>query len=185
MLPLRRQVASILVSLTCACAATHEPLEGARAAPVPPAPPSATGTARPDDQVGVDDLVLRVAPSVVHLWAPTPQRSLRPAPDEGPTIRRAGPLGSGVLVGRRLVLTSGSVLTRVEDVRVSLADGSVVDAVVAFRDGSRDLVVLQLRGELLQLPPPLPFADPAALRPGELVVAVGNPFGHGCSASPA
>jgi len=87
--------------------------------------------------------------------------------------------GSGVIWDSRgLVITNAHVVprsVRAVDLRVILADGRNVAAHVVARDGRRDLALIAINAD--QLPSPLPIGEPTALRPGQLVVAMGHPFG--------
>ena len=89
--------------------------------------------------------------------------------------RARGGAGSGVVVTPDgYLLTNEHVVQRVEEARVSFVDGRTVTAVVAGRDPATDLAVLRAQAASL------PYAELASeqpLRAGQLVVAVGNPFG--------
>ena len=89
--------------------------------------------------------------------------------------------GSGVIVtasGR--ILTNAHVVKSADDIKVTLHDGIDYDAKVVGVDPKADLAVIQLQGKLPALKP-LPFADSSTLRLGEVVLAVGDPFGVGKS----
>ncbi|NDV01928.1 S1C family serine protease [Pseudoroseicyclus tamaricis] len=73
------------------------------------------------------------------------------------------------------VVTNAHVLSGASTVSVSLADGRSVDAQLVGTDPSHDLAVLKIAEE--DLPAPLPVGDSAALRVGQGVMAIGNPFG--------
>ncbi len=93
--------------------------------------------------------------------------------------RMAQSMGSGVLVnasGR--ILTNAHVIHGADTITVTLHDGSEHAAKLVGVDTRADLAVLQLQGKLPALQP-LPFADSSKLRLGEVVLAVGNPFGVG------
>jgi len=89
--------------------------------------------------------------------------------------RARGGAGSGVVVTPDgYLLTNEHVVQRVTEARVAFVDGRSVPAVVAGRDPATDLAVLRAQAGAL------PYAELAGgqrLRPGQLVVAVGNPFG--------
>jgi hypothetical protein len=97
--------------------------------------------------------------------------------------RRASSLGSGVIVstdGR--VLTNAHVIGDAEAIRVTLRDGLELDATLIGADPKSDLAVLQLvpaKGQKLPALKPLPLGDSSKLRLGQVVLAVGNPFGVG------
>jgi serine protease Do len=87
--------------------------------------------------------------------------------------------GSGVIWDASgLVITNAHVVPRSVqgvDLRVILPDRRNVAAHVVARDRRRDLALLAVNAD--RLPSPLPIGEPAALRPGQLVVAMGHPFG--------
>ncbi len=91
--------------------------------------------------------------------------------------------GSGVILtasGR--IVTNAHVLQNADDIKVALSDGREFDATLIGMDVRTDLAVLQLKGNLPKLTP-LPVGDSATLRLGEVVLAIGNPFGVGQSVS--
>jgi S1-C subfamily serine protease len=89
--------------------------------------------------------------------------------------RARGGAGSGVVVTPDgYLLTNEHVVPKVSHARVTFVDGRSVPAIVAGRDPATDLAVLRAQATAL------PYAQLAAgqrLRAGQLVVAVGNPFG--------
>ncbi len=89
--------------------------------------------------------------------------------------------GSGVIVtaGGR-ILTNAHVVKGADDIKVTLHDGTDVDAKVIGMDAKADLAVLQLQGKFGALKP-LAFGDSTALRLGDVVLAIGDPFGVGKS----
>ncbi len=90
--------------------------------------------------------------------------------------RAQGGAGSGVVVTPDgYLLTNEHVVQRVQEARVSFVDGRTVPAVVAGRDPATDLAVLRAQAAAL---PYAQLAGGQRLRPGQLVVAVGNPFGY-------
>jgi len=96
-----------------------------------------------------------------------------------PREQRARSLGSGVILTREgVVLTNSHVVKDATQIRVRLSDGRELDATVVGADPKSDLAVLRLKGELGELTP-LPLGDSSKLRLGEVVLAIGNPFGVG------
>jgi S1-C subfamily serine protease len=89
--------------------------------------------------------------------------------------RARGGAGSGVVVTPDgYLLTNEHVVQRVTEARVTFVDGRSVPAVVAGRDASTDLAVLRAQAAAL---PYARLVPEQRLRPGQLVIAVGNPFG--------
>jgi serine protease Do len=96
-----------------------------------------------------------------------------------PRRRQEAALGSGVIVeADGLVVTNHHVIDRAEEITVVLADRREFEAEVILSDDSTDLAVLRLSGVEESLPV-VPLADSDALQVGDLVLAIGNPFGVG------
>jgi serine protease DegQ len=96
-------------------------------------------------------------------------------PDAGPQ-RREG-LGSGVIVSEDgFILTNHHVIESVDQIEVALADSRKVRARVVGTDPETDLAVLKIE---LEKVPSITFAQPEQLRVGDVVLAIGNPFGVG------
>ena len=86
-------------------------------------------------------------------------------------------IGSGVVVTEDgYILTNNHVVDGAESVKVQLNDGTDHPAKVVGRDPQTDLAVLKIKGSNL---PHLDFADSDQSEVGDLVLAVGNPFGLG------
>ena len=87
-------------------------------------------------------------------------------------------LGSGVIVdaAKGLVLTNNHVVERADEVTVTLHDGRTLNAEIVGRDPDTDVAVIRVPAENLT---ELGLADSDALRVGDFVVAIGNPFGLG------
>jgi S1-C subfamily serine protease len=90
--------------------------------------------------------------------------------------RRTQSAGSGVVVDaqRGYIVTNHHVVNRADEVAVTLADGRTVTAELVGADPQVDLAVLKVAPEDLTQ---IEFADSTALRVGDFVVAIGNPFG--------
>ncbi|MCX7348787.1 MAG: DegQ family serine endoprotease [Alphaproteobacteria bacterium] len=96
-----------------------------------------------------------------------------------PRERVASSLGSGVIVDPNgLIVTNNHVIANATDVKVALADKREFEAKVLIADERTDLAVLKIDVPDEQLPA-LTLADSDALEVGDLVLAIGNPFGVG------
>ncbi|MBE2244839.1 MAG: trypsin-like peptidase domain-containing protein [Burkholderiaceae bacterium] len=131
----------------------------------------------------------RAAPSVVSVTASrAPQRDGSQedpwfrfffgddADPAGPYRRQIG-LGSGVIVSPEgYLLTNNHVIAGADDIEVQLADGRQAKARVIGSDPDTDLAVLKIDLDRL---PAVTFGDTDALQVGDVVLAIGNPFGVG------
>jgi S1-C subfamily serine protease len=131
-----------------------------------------------------DEAVIRVyesvGPAVVNITS-----SARGLDESGRAFRQEGS-GSGFVVDRHgHVVTNHHVVSSASRVDITLADQSVWIGEVVGADPGNDIALLKL-----QMPPEklaqltvAPLGDSGALRVGQAVVAIGNPFGLGRSAS--
>ncbi len=92
---------------------------------------------------------------------------------------RAKSLGSGVIVSQNgIILTNNHVVKKSSDIKVNLSDGREFKAEVVGTDPKTDIAVLKLKGKVKNLKP-VSFGDSAKLKLGNMVLAIGNPFGLG------
>jgi Do/DeqQ family serine protease len=137
-------------------------------------------------------IVKRAVPAVVNVYARTVERpQASPVFDDpffqqffgggsaAPRERVKRSLGSGVIVeADGLVVTNDHVIANATEVKVALHDKREFPADVVLRDPRADLAILRLKGVRETLST-LPFADHDDLAVGDLVLAIGNPFGVG------
>jgi serine protease DegQ len=135
------------------------------------------------------DAVAKAAPAVVFIFTSGAARAARhPVPDDpvfrrffGDSLdepRRAASLGSGVIVSAKgYVLTNNHVVENMEEIEVLLADGRTrLKARLVGTDPDTDLAVLKVDREDL---PTATFGAAERVRVGDVVLAIGNPFGVG------
>ena len=134
-------------------------------------------------------IVQRVTPAVVNVYAAKVVKNRNPLLDD-PVFRRffgvpgqpeqmQRSLGSGVMVDPSgLVVTNNHVIEGADQVKVSLADKREFEAEIVLKDTRTDLAVLRLKNTKEKFPT-LDFANSDDLQVGDVVMAVGNPFGVG------
>jgi serine protease Do len=141
-------------------------------------------------------VVKRTAPAVVNIYAKkvVAQRS-RPSLFDDPLFKKffgddfpfggapreriQNSLGSGVLVrSDGVVVTNNHVIEDAQEITVVLSDRREFDAEVVLADDRTDIAVLRIDPGDEELPA-LQFADSDALEVGDIVLAIGNPFGVG------
>jgi len=145
---------------------------------------------RNNGPVSYADAVAKAAPSVVNVFATrvTRERShplfsdplfQRFFPDElsQPRFKRENSLGSGVIVDSNgYILTNNHVISGASEIQVVLRDGRQFPARIVGSDPESDLAVLQAAGGEL---PVATLGYSENLRVGDVVMAIGNPFGVG------
>ena len=88
-------------------------------------------------------------------------------------------LGSGVIVDPSgLIMTNNHVIAGATEVKVSLADKRELEAEIVLKDERTDLAVLRIKDTSERFAA-LPFADSDEVQVGDVVLAIGNPFGVG------
>ncbi len=96
-----------------------------------------------------------------------------------PRERVESSLGSGVIISADgVIMTNFHVIKDADAVRVALADRREFDAEIVLKDERTDLAVLKVMDEGHEFPF-VDFADSDELKVGDIVLAIGNPFGVG------
>src|SRR3954466_10235885 len=135
-------------------------------------------------------IVQRVQPAVVNVYAAKVVQNHNPFMDD-PIFRRffgvpggqqeqlQRSLGSGVMVDPSgLVVTNVHVIEGADEVKVSLSDKREFEAEIVLKDSRSDLAVLRLKDTKEKFPA-LEFTNSDELLVGDVVMAIGNPFGVG------
>lgn len=150
------------------------------------APESPAGPARPNSY---NDAVRKATPSVVNIFTSKEVRTPRHPFLNDPLFRRffgeqfgdqperSSSLGSGVIVSSSgYILTNSHVVEAADEIEVLLADGRKLLAKQVGNDPESDLAVLRVESDQL---PAITFGSSDTLRVGDVVLAIGNPFGVG------
>lgn len=100
-------------------------------------------------------------------------------PDQpGGRSREVASAGSGVIVDakRGYILTNHHVVEGADEIQISLKNGELLDAEIVGSDPATDIAVLKVESDNLT---DMPIGDSDAVRVGDFVIAIGNPFGLG------
>lgn len=135
-------------------------------------------------------IVQRVQPAVVNVYAAKVIQNRNPLLDD-PLFRRffggqgqqpeqmQRSLGSGVMVDPSgLVVTNNHVIEGADQVKISLSDKREFEAEIVLKDSRTDLAVLRIKDTKEKFPT-LDFSNSDELLVGDVVLAIGNPFGVG------
>ena len=150
---------------------------------------AATVPGVPARAASYSDAVRKAVPAVVNIFTSKEIKTPRHPFLNDPLFRhffgnrledepqRAASLGSGVIVSSKgYILTNHHVVEAADEIEVALADGKKLRARAVGSDPETDLAVLQVEGGSL---PAITFGEADALRVGDVVLAIGNPFGVG------
>ncbi len=134
-------------------------------------------------------LVKQTAPSVVNVYAERMVRRRTIFEDDpffsqffgnrapGRTEKQSS-LGSGVIASADgYIITNNHVIEGADEVKVALADGREFPAKIVMKDDRVDLAVLKV--DTKEKLPPLHIGDSDSVEVGDIVLAIGNPFGVG------
>lgn len=155
---------------------------------------TATASSNNYGPVSYADAVSRAAPAVVNIY--TEKKVLQRAPNYYNTPyyrhfynnsntplqeRMQKTLGSGVIVDTNgLILTNNHVINGANKIQVLLYDGRVTSAELVGIDPDNDIAVLRIQLDKLTA---ISLDQPSNIRVGDVVLAIGNPFGVGQSVS--
>lgn len=160
------------------------------ASSVTPAGSSGAIPVMPADGLSFRGAVSQSLPSVVHILTSQKVRARRGHPLfndplfrqffgdrlESPQQQTPG-LGSGVIVASNgYILTNFHVIDGADEIEVLLSDGKKLSATVVGSDPDSDLAVLRVKADGL---PVMPFGSMESVAVGDVVLAIGNPFGVG------
>jgi Do/DeqQ family serine protease len=150
---------------------------------------------RAQTQLSYAPLVRQVAPAVVNIYTRKVERVVTRGPMANPLLRQffgdefqfgvprervAQSLGSGVIVDPSgLIVTNNHVVEGASEITVALQDRREFEAALVAADKRSDLAILRIEVPAGAVLPHLEFADSDALEVGDLVLAIGNPFGVG------
>jgi len=161
----------------------REPLQSPAPAPTSLDPGRATPVS------SLREAAARAMPSVVNIYTTKETKVARIAPTNDPLFRkffghlfgeevkRATSLGSGVIVAAEgYILTNNHVVEGADEIELALTDGRRIAARIVGMDPDTDLAVLKTDVKGL---PAIVFAQPDRARVGDVVLAIGNPFGVG------
>jgi Do/DeqQ family serine protease len=141
---------------------------------------------RDEMQLSFAPLVKQTAPAVVNVYASQTAKVRSPFEGDpffeeffGRSVPRAqSSLGSGVLVDPSgIIVTNFHVIKDADEVKVATSDGREFASKILLKDETLDLAVLKISAD--KPFPVLAIGDSDALEVGDLVLAIGNPFGVG------
>ncbi|EJF90092.1 Do family serine endopeptidase [Bartonella melophagi] len=137
-------------------------------------------------------LVKKTVPSVVNIYAARQVKVRSPFEDDpffeqffgryqdNRPLRTQSSLGSGVIVDARgLVVTSYHIIKGAHEIKVALSDGREFESTVILKDEATDIAILEIINSKDTQFPILPLGNSDAAEVGDLVLAIGNPFGVG------
>ncbi len=166
--------------------ATRSMLPGGGTVTVQSISDTAPGAARANSY---SDAVTKATPSVVNIFTSKEVKAQRHPFLNDPLFRRffgeqfgdqperSSSLGSGVIVSSSgYILTNSHVVEAADEIEVLLHDGRKLLAKQVGSDAESDLAVLRVESEQL---PAITFGSSDTLRVGDIVLAIGNPFGVG------
>jgi Do/DeqQ family serine protease len=177
-----RVYAHVIVTVLATMVAAIVPVAAQRTGP----PPS-----REAAQYSFAPVVKLTAPAVVNVYVRGRAQVTSPWEEEfrrffgesfgAPRERLLSSLGSGVIVSRDGIIVTNAHVIKVgaqAEIRIALSDRREYDAKVLLADEKSDIAVLRIEGGDGRFPH-LDFADSDRIEVGDMVLAIGNPFGVG------
>ena len=161
-------------------------------APQPSKPVAESVLTRQSGPVSYADAVTRAAPSVVNVFTSKITTELQSMRFKDPLLqhlfgnllpeqtrqRMETSLGSGVIVtSDGYMLTNHHVIEGADEIKVVLADGQSVDVSIVGSDADSDVALLKIDSD--RALPAIPFGKSGGHEVGDVVLAIGNPFGVG------
>jgi Do/DeqQ family serine protease len=143
-------------------------------------------------QLSFAPVVQRTSPAVVNVYGVRVEKRQQNPYMDDPFFRRffgnegfgvpqervQRSLGSGVVVDKSgLIVTNHHVIAGMTEVKVAFADRREFEADIVLRDPRTDLAVIKLKNAPALMP--VELGDAEALQVGDIVLAIGNPFGVG------
>ncbi len=144
-------------------------------------------------QLSFAPVVKQVTPAVVNVYATKTEQGFESPFANDPFFSRffgrdmfrsrpqtSQSLGSGVIVDPKgVIVTNSHVVSGADDIRIALSGGREYPVTLLLDDPKSDLAVLQIDNPNGRTFPALTYAESDDLEVGDLVLAVGNPFGVG------
>ena len=117
----------------------------------------------------IGNVYTRIAPSVVHIKNVGDKTENRRRADKNESM------GSGFIISSDgYIISNHHVVDKARELYITLDDGNVLKAELKGSDASTDIAVLKVDGKSFRS---LSFADSDAIRPGQIAIAIGNPYG--------
>jgi S1-C subfamily serine protease len=141
---------------------------------------SAQSTSSPSSSVSsLPDVFQKVENSVVQITSTKSNPNQIIIQNGVPTTGRSTALGSGfVYDSQGHIVTNYHVIDGATRADITFTDGNTYPAKVVAKDPNGDIAVLQITSDFSEENvKPLPLANSSAVRPGEQIIAIGNPFG--------
>ena len=197
----RRLIAAVVAVVSVASLASYEFAHAARATGAAPAAApldeNSVAALLTLDRA-METLAARVTPAVVNVTVTSKASAEKAGDDSSDDTQQFAPfggtpfgrqfklprssrervehgLGSGVIISPDgYIVTNNHVIDGASDIRVTMSNREVLSAKVIGADPLTDLAVIKVNGTNL---PSVPWGDSAKLRPGQTVLAFGNPYG--------